>query len=99
MIFSISDSFVILQNQFGECSGIENPQNRTLKDRDVYDVLSQTKERIAYESNRNCVASLTGKVGWQWNIIITSFDVDGEMDVSGKPIKCRDFVKLYDCKY
>ena len=81
------------------CHGIENPQNRTLRDRDRFYVLSQAKERIFYESNRNCVVSLTGKIGWQWNVLITSFDVDGDMDVGGKPRKCRDFVKLYDCKY
>lgn len=92
----IPDSIIILQNQYGECSGIENPQNRTLRDRDFFTILSQPKERIFYEANRNCVVSLLGKVGWQWNIRISHFDVDGEMDAAGVPIRCRDFVKLYD---
>lgn len=94
----VPDTFIILQDQFGGCHGIENPQNRTLKDRNVFTVLSQAKEQTFYESNRNCVVSLLGKVGWQWSITITFFDIDGEMDAGGKPIRCRDFVKLYDAE-
>ena len=95
----VSDSFIIIQNQYGECSGIEKPQNRTLRDRDVFTIMSQAKEQTFYEANRNCVVSLLGKVGWQWSISITHFDVDGDMDASGRPVRCRDFVKMYDCKW
>ncbi|KAK3598838.1 hypothetical protein CHS0354_007444 [Potamilus streckersoni] len=98
VLTQIPESTVILQNQYGDCSSIWNPQERYLQDRDEYIVVSQTVEQTFYASEKNCVVSIIGKLNYQWEIRITTFDVDStaQIDASGNPRYCGDFVKLYD---
>lgn len=49
-----------------------------------------------YEPDRNCVVNLIGKNGYQFEITVTKFDVEGQATSAGVPIKCHDYVKLYD---
>lgn len=92
----LPDSVILLQNKNGVCNGIETPEEKWLQDRDVFQVFSQTVEQDFYESDRNCVVSLVGKVGYQWEIRVNKFDVEGTTSPDGVPIQCNDFVKIYD---
>ncbi|XP_045196634.1 uncharacterized protein LOC123551631 [Mercenaria mercenaria] len=92
----LPDSVILLQNKNGECSSIWNPEVKWLQDRDVFSIYSQTVEQDFYEADRNCVVTLVGKIGYQWEITVTKFDVEGTTTSNGIPVKCNDFVKLYD---
>lgn len=94
----LPDSVILLQNQNGECSSIWNPEIKRVQDRDTFQVYSQSVEQDFYESDRNCVVTLIGKVGYQWEIRITKFDVEGDTTAGDVPVKCQDFVKIYDAE-
>ncbi|KAL4233492.1 hypothetical protein ACF0H5_008173 [Mactra antiquata] len=94
----IPDSVIVLQNRDGLCNSIWNPLVKKLQDRDNFQVISHTVEQTFYEPDRNCVITLIGKIGYQFELIITKFDVLGTTDSTGKPVECHDFLKLYDAE-
>lgn len=87
---------MVIQNLNGQCNGIANPLIRKLQERNSYIMRSHAEERTYYERSKNCVMTLIGKLGYQWEIRINSFDVYGETDSAGNPTKCYDYVKFYD---
>lgn len=89
---------IIVQDD-SNCGSLRYPTTKTLNDRDE-DIIT-SHERDFYLPGKDCVVSILGKTNYQFEITLEFLQVDKNAildEVTKEPIKCHDYLKIYDSK-